>query len=88
MRNFGSEPSSVIFSQKMSCKHLKYDSQKIPEYVEANIEGVINPQNYNFTLKHGQFRCSQNATNQPKSTVALGYTCPRGPLVLSDSLNI
>ena len=29
----------------------------------------------NFNRK---FWCSQNATNQPKSTVELGYMCPQG----------
>ena len=36
-------------------------------------------QNYNFNqFWHGKFWCSQNAMNQPKSTVELGYMCPRG----------
>ena len=40
---------------------------------------VINPQNYNFNkFKQGKFWCSQNATNQLKSNVELGYMCPRG----------
>ena len=40
---------------------------------------VINPQNCNFNkFQHGKFWCSQNATNQLKSNVELGYMCPRG----------
>ena len=36
------------------------------------------PQKYNFNkFQHGKFWCSQNATNQLKSNVELGYMCPR-----------
>ena len=58
---------------------LKSNDQKVPKQAEAIRDGVINPQNYNFNkFKHGKFWCSSNATNQPKSTVELGYMCPRG----------
>ena len=41
---------------------------------KARRDGDIKPQNYNFhQFQHRNFRCSQNATNQPKSTVELGY---------------
>ena len=46
---------------------------------KAKRDDVINPQNNNsnefFTRK---IRCSQIATNQPKSTVEFGYMCLRG----------
>ena len=53
---------------------------KFPEkQAEAKRDGVINPQNYNFNqFRYGTFKCSQNATHLPKSTVELGYMCPRG----------
>ena len=77
MRISGTEPSSVILSQKgSSFKDWKVKSQK---QAEAKRDGVINPQNYNFNeFGYGKYWCSQNATNQPKSTVELGYMCPRG----------
>ena len=54
---------------------------KSAEKDEAKRDGVINPQNYNFNqFQHRQFRCSQNATNQPQSAVELGYMCPWGLL--------
>ena len=58
---------------------MKSDAQKVSKQDKAIRDGVINPQNYNFNqFKLGKFWCSQNATNQPKSTVELGYMCPRG----------
>ena len=50
----------------------------MPKQAEAKRDGVINPQNYNFhKFYHEKIWCSKNATNQPKSTVELGYMCPR-----------
>ena len=46
MRILGTELSSVILSKKKSC--LKSDTQKLPKYVKAKRDGVINPENYNF----------------------------------------
>ena len=46
MRISGTEPSSVILSKTMKIKKLKSDDPKAPKQAEAN--GVINPQNYNF----------------------------------------
>ena len=46
---------------------------------EARKDGVINPKNYNF--EHGKFWCSQNAENQPETTVERGYMCPRGLVI-------
>ena len=43
MRISGTEPSSVILSQK-----LKSYDQKVPKQAEAKRGGVINQQNYNF----------------------------------------
>ena len=34
-----------------------------------------------FDLKHRKFWCSQNAMNQSKSTVKLGFICPGGQTV-------
>ena len=79
MRISGTEPSSVILSQTCKIKKLKSNDQKVPKQAEAKRDGVINPQNYNFNqFKTRKFLCSPNATNQPKSTVELGYMCPRG----------
>ena len=80
MRISGTEPSSVILSQrKLFLKKVKNVCPKVPKQGKAKRDGVLNPQNYNLneflTLK---IWCSQNATNQPKSTVELGYMCPRG----------
>ena len=53
----------------------------MPKEALAKRDGVINPNNYNFyQSEHGKLWCSQNATNQPRSTVELGYMCPRGLL--------
>ena len=53
--------------------------EKVPKEAKAKRDGVINPQNYNFNqiLTQKLFMLS-NATNQPMSTVELGYMCPRG----------
>ena len=63
----------------MKCKKLKSADPKVPKQAETKRDGVINPQNYNFKpiLKRKILMLS-NATNQPKSTVELGYMCPRG----------
>ena len=51
---------------------------KIPKQAKAKRDGVSNPQNCNLNqFKHRKIRCYQNATNQTKSTVELGYMCPR-----------
>ena len=46
--------------------------------VEAKGDGVINL-HYPISVKpkHGKFSCSPNGHNQQKSTVELGYICPR-----------
>ena len=50
----------------------------MPKLAGAKRDGVINPQSYNFNqFKYGKFGYSQKATNQSKSTVELGYMCPR-----------
>ena len=49
MRISGTEPSSVILSQTMKFKKLKRDDPKVPKEAEAKRDGVINPQNYNFS---------------------------------------
>ena len=79
MRISGTEPSSVILGQTKKFKKLKSDAQNVPKEAKAKRDGVINPQNYNFDqiLTHKVLMLS-NATNQPQSTVELGYMCPRG----------
>ena len=78
MRISGTEPTSVILSQTGSLKSWKVITKKVPKEAEAKWDGVINPQNYNFYhFKYGKFWCSQNITNQAKSTVELGYMCHR-----------
>ena len=47
MRISGTEPSSVILSQKIFST-LKRDVPNMQKEAEAKREGVINPQNYNF----------------------------------------
>ena len=48
MRISGTEPSSVILSQKKYCQKLKRDVPNVSKQAEAKRDGVINPQNYNF----------------------------------------
>ena len=49
MRILGTEPSSVIVSQKRgSFKSWKAMSKKCQKQAEVKRDGVINPQNYNF----------------------------------------
>ena len=48
MRILGTEPSSMILSQTKQFKTLKSDAPKMLQQAEAKIDGVINPQNYNF----------------------------------------
>ena len=80
MRISGTKLSSVILSQKgSSFKGCKMMSQKCQKQAEAKRDDEINPQKYNFNqFWYGKCWCSQNATHQPKSTVELGYMCPRG----------
>ena len=53
--------------------------KNVPKQAKTKRDGEINPQNYNFNqFKYRKFWCSENATNQPRSTVELGYMCPRG----------
>ena len=47
MRISGTEPSSVIHRQK-SFQKLKRDVPSVRKQAEANRDGVMNPQNYNF----------------------------------------
>ena len=49
MRISGIEPSSVILSQRKSLKRLKNNVRKVPKKAKAKRDGVINPQNYNFS---------------------------------------
>ena len=80
MRISGTEPSSVILSQTKKFKKVEkrcHNSTK-RSWSQKGCH-VINPQNYNFNkFQHGKFGYSQNATNQLKLKVELGYMCPRG----------
>ena len=59
MRILGTEPSSVIHSQK-NFQKLNRDVPNVPKQAEAARDGVINPQNDNFKpFLHGKFWCSQ-----------------------------
>ena len=49
MRFSGTEPSSVILSQTKFFKSWKLIPQKYQKQAEAKMDGVINPQNYNFS---------------------------------------
>ena len=49
MRISGTEPSSVILGQTEEFQKLKIDNPKVPKHADANWDGVINPQNYNFS---------------------------------------
>ena len=49
MRISGTEPSSVILSQTKLFQKLNIDAPKVPKQAEAKRDGVINPQNYNFS---------------------------------------
>ena len=49
MRISDTEPSSVILSQIMKFKKLKSDDPKVSKQAEAKRDGVITPQNYNFS---------------------------------------
>ena len=48
MRISGTEPSSVILSQKQYFQKLIRDVRNVPKQAEAKRDGVINPQYYNF----------------------------------------
>ena len=76
----GNKSSSVILSQKKTKVVLKVenDGLKVPKQDEAKMDGVINPQLQFQSILIRKFWCSQNATNQPKSTVELRCICPRG----------
>ena len=49
MRISGTEPSSVILSQTKQFKKLQSDAKRMPKQAKAIRNGVINPQNYNFS---------------------------------------
>ena len=49
MRISGTEPSSVILSQKnIYLQKVKRGVLNVPKQAEFKRDGVINPQNYNF----------------------------------------
>ena len=71
----GTEPSSVVLSQSSNFKSWKEMSQK-----RWSQKGWCNkPTKLQFqTILSRKILMLSNATNQPKSTVELGYMCPRG----------
>ena len=79
MRISGTEPSSVVLSQTMKFKKLKIDTPNVPKQADAKKGWCNKPTQLQFqsilTLK---ILMLSDATNQPKSTVELGYMCPRG----------
>ena len=82
MRILGTRPSKVILSQTKKFQKLQSDVLKVPKQAKAKRDGVINPQNYNFShFQNRKLGCSQNATNQPKPTVEFGYMCRRDSVV-------
>ena len=76
MRISGTEPLSVILCQTNLFEKFKSDALKVQKQTKSNANSVIKPQNYDFNTE--KFDALQNATNQPKSTVELGYLCHRG----------
>ena len=78
MRISGTEPSSVVLSQRSNLKVEK----RCPKRAKTswNQKGWCNkPTNLQFqTILSQKILMLSNATNQPKSTVELGYMCPRG----------
>ena len=67
MRISGTENSSVILSKTKKFKKLKSDTPKVLKQGKAKWDGVIN---HKITISINS--SSQNATNQPRSTVELG----------------
>ena len=49
MRISGTEPSSVILSQTKSFQNVTINVQKVSKQAGATRDGLINPQNYNFS---------------------------------------
>ena len=49
MRISGNEPSSVILSQTKWFSNVENDFPNVPNKAKAKRDGVINPQNYNFS---------------------------------------
>ena len=49
MRISGTEPSSVILLPYKVVQMLKSDVPKMPNQAKAKRDGVINPNNYNFS---------------------------------------
>ena len=77
MRISGTEPSSIILSQKKYFQKLKRDVPNVPKQAEAKRDGVINPQNLQFQTNSTQkILMLSYATNLQKSTIELGHMCP------------
>ena len=75
----GNAPSSVILGQTKQFEKLKTLVRKYQKQAEAKMDGVINNKiTISININTEKFWCSQNATNQSKSTVELGYMCPHG----------
>ena len=78
MRISGNEPSSVILSQKCIFKNWT-DVPNVPKTSWCQQGWCNKPTKLQFgTILTRKILMFSNATNQPKSTVELGYMCPRG----------
>ena len=72
MRISVNEPSSVMLSQIKWFQNFKNSCPKVPKQAEVKRDGEINPEKLQFqSILYGKVWCSQNATNQPKSSVDL-----------------
>ena len=78
MRISGTEPSSVILSQTKYLKRRKV-CPKSAETSSSHKGWCNKPTKLQFlSILIRRILTLSNATNQPKSTVELGYMCPRG----------
>ena len=81
MRISGTEPSSVILSQRRVVSKVENWCPKSVKTSWSLMGWCNKPTNNNSVVNidwHGTVWCSQNATNQPKSTVELCYMCLGG----------
>ena len=77
MRISGTEPSSVILSQKSIFKSWKEMTQTCQKAEAKRSVGITHNMKISNNFNTENLMLS-NATNQPKSIVELGYMCPRG----------
>ena len=81
MRILGTEPSSVILLPNKQVQMLTIDVPKVPKQAKAKRGWCNKPKELQFqSILTRTILILFNATNQPKSTVELGYMCSRGLL--------